>query len=178
MLLFSIMVRRSPKLDICFCGVYNSYLPSIKNIWSSLPKKKKKKRDNKILPCGPVVKNPSVNARDTGLIPGLGIKNPYVMGQLNPCATTIEPTHSRNQCSATREATLLWDTCALQLENGLHLLRLEKAHATVKTQCGQKITKWGQRQSWAFPINGVKMEEKGIWGREDDFFQETRRRSL
>ena len=42
-------------------------------------------------PGGPVVKNPPVNARDTGLIPGLGTKIPHAMGQLSPRSATTEP---------------------------------------------------------------------------------------
>ena len=32
-----------------------------------------------------------VNARDTGLIPGLGTKIPHAMGQLSPRSATTEP---------------------------------------------------------------------------------------
>ena len=46
-------------------------------------------------PGGPGVKNPPSDAQDTGLIPVLGTKIPYAMGQLSPCATTTEPTCSR-----------------------------------------------------------------------------------
>ena len=42
-------------------------------------------------PGGLVVKNPPANVGDMGSIPGPGIKSPHVAGQLNPCATTIEP---------------------------------------------------------------------------------------
>ena len=42
-------------------------------------------------PGGPVVKNPSCNAGDTGSIPGRGTKIPHAAGQLSPCATTWEP---------------------------------------------------------------------------------------
>ena len=44
-------------------------------------------------PGGPVVKNPSSNAGDAGLIPGQGTKIPHAAGQLSPRATTIELTH-------------------------------------------------------------------------------------
>ena len=43
------------------------------------------------IPGGPVVKNPSCNAGDSGSIPGQGTKNPHAMGQLSPRATTTEP---------------------------------------------------------------------------------------
>ena len=42
-------------------------------------------------PGGPVVKNPSCNAEDAGLIPGRGTKIPHAEGQLSPCAATREP---------------------------------------------------------------------------------------
>ena len=38
-----------------------------------------------------MVKNPPANAGDMGSIPGPGTKIPHVTGQMNPCATTIEP---------------------------------------------------------------------------------------
>ena len=43
-------------------------------------------------PDGPVVKNPPFDAEDTGLIPGLGTKNPHAARQLSPLATITEPT--------------------------------------------------------------------------------------
>ena len=43
-------------------------------------------------PSGPVVKNPSCNAGDAGLIPGQGTKIPHAAGQRSPHATTTEPT--------------------------------------------------------------------------------------
>ena len=46
------------------------------------------KRD---FPGGPVVKNPSCNAGDAGLIPGRGTKIPHAAGQLSPHAATTEP---------------------------------------------------------------------------------------
>ena len=49
---------------------------------------------SKDFPGGPVVKNPPSNAGDTGSIPGQGTKISHAMGQLSPCATTREPTHS------------------------------------------------------------------------------------
>ena len=45
-------------------------------------------------PGGPVVKNPPSNAGDVGSIPGGGTKIPHAVEQLNPCATTTEPTCS------------------------------------------------------------------------------------
>jgi len=42
-------------------------------------------------PGGPVVKNPPVNAGDTGLIPNLGTKIPHAMGQLSLRSATTEP---------------------------------------------------------------------------------------
>ena len=50
--------------------------------------------NNKItrdFPGGPVVKNPSCNARDAGSIPDQGTKIPHAAGQLSQRATTIEP---------------------------------------------------------------------------------------
>ena len=44
-------------------------------------KKKKKKRD---FPGGAVVKNPPVNAGDTGSSPGRGTKIPHAAEQLSP----------------------------------------------------------------------------------------------
>lgn len=55
------------------------------------------------------------------------------------------------------------------------MLQLEKVHATVKTQCGQKRksdneTTMRSEIELRVPIaNGVKMEEKGIWGTEEIF---------
>ena len=42
-------------------------------------------------PGGLVIKNLPGNARDTGSIPGWGIKIPHASKQLSPHATTIEP---------------------------------------------------------------------------------------
>ena len=39
-------------------------------------------------PGGPVVKNPSFNAEDAGLIPSLETKIPHTVGQLSLCAST------------------------------------------------------------------------------------------
>ena len=41
-----------------------------------------------------MVKNPSSNAGDAGLIPGQGTKIPHAAGQLSLRATTIEPANS------------------------------------------------------------------------------------
>ena len=41
------------------------------------------------LPVGPVVKNPSCNAGDAGLIPGWGTKIPHAVGQRSLRATTL-----------------------------------------------------------------------------------------
>ena len=38
------------------------------------------------------LRNPSANAEDMGLIPGLRTKIPHATGQLSQCATTTEPT--------------------------------------------------------------------------------------
>ena len=45
-------------------------------------------------PDDPVAKNLPSNAGDMGLIPGQGTKIPHAMGQLSPCGTATEPTHS------------------------------------------------------------------------------------
>ena len=45
---------------------------------------------------GPVVKNLPSNARDMGLIPGRGAKNPHVARQLSRSATTRETPLHRN----------------------------------------------------------------------------------
>ena len=42
-------------------------------------------------PGGPVVKNPSANAGDVGLIPGQGTRIPHAAEELKLCATTTEP---------------------------------------------------------------------------------------
>ena len=47
----------------------------------------KKDRD---FPCGPVVKNPSCNAGDSGSILGWETKIPDAVEQLSLCAATIE----------------------------------------------------------------------------------------
>ena len=38
-----------------------------------------------------MVNNPPFNAGNVGSILGQGIKVPHAMGQLSPCATTIDP---------------------------------------------------------------------------------------
>ena len=38
-----------------------------------------------------MIRNPPANIGNMGLIPGLGPKISYAMGQLSPCATTTEP---------------------------------------------------------------------------------------
>ena len=42
-------------------------------------------------PGGSAVKNPPVNARDTGSIPDWGTKIPHATEQLSPCSTTTKP---------------------------------------------------------------------------------------
>ena len=44
-------------------------------------------------PGGPVVKNLSCNAGDSGSIPGWGTKIAHAAGLLSPCATIREPSH-------------------------------------------------------------------------------------
>ena len=64
---------------------------------------------------GPVVMNPSANARDTGLIPGLG-RPPHAVGQLSLCA--LEPVLC-NKRSHHNERSVHCDKrspCSLQLE--------------------------------------------------------------
>ena len=51
------------------------------------------KSDGGDFPGGLVVKNPSFNAGDMGLIPGQGTKIPHVLEQLSLCAVTTEPAH-------------------------------------------------------------------------------------
>ena len=48
-----------------------------------------------------MVKNPSSNAGDTGLIPGQETKIPHAVGQLSPRAATTEPA-----CSGARAPQL------------------------------------------------------------------------
>ena len=43
-------------------------------------------------PGGPVVKNPSANAGNSGSLPGPETKIPHALGQVSPCTTTNEPT--------------------------------------------------------------------------------------
>ena len=50
------------------------------------------KQEVRDFPVGPVVKNPSSNAGDMGLIPGQGTKIPHAAGQLSPHAATTEHT--------------------------------------------------------------------------------------
>ena len=47
--------------------------------------------DHQDFHCGPVVKNPSCNTGDVGLIPGWGTKIPHATEQLNLCIITREP---------------------------------------------------------------------------------------
>ena len=51
-----------------------------------------KRLQNQDFPGGPVVKNPSSNTGDAGLISGQGTKIPHVVGQLNSDAKTTELT--------------------------------------------------------------------------------------
>ena len=44
-----------------------------------------------------MVKNLPSNAGDVGSIPGQGTKIPHATGQLSPCATTTEPTSTREE---------------------------------------------------------------------------------
>ena len=53
--------------------------------------KKLKTRFMRYLPGGPVVKNPSCNAGDAGLIPGCGTKIPHAVGQRCLRAATHAP---------------------------------------------------------------------------------------
>ena len=46
-------------------------------------------------PGGPVVKNLPTKTGDTGSILGPGTKIPHTKGDLSPCTTTTESTHSR-----------------------------------------------------------------------------------
>ena len=53
-----------------------------------------------------MVKNPSCNAGDVGLITGQGTKIPCAMGQLNPGATTTKPkpvSHNESVCATTKD---------------------------------------------------------------------------
>ena len=49
-----------------------------------------KSRSSGDFPCGPVVRNPPSNAKDTGLIPGQGTKVPCATEQLGLCV--LKPT--------------------------------------------------------------------------------------
>ena len=52
----------------------------------------KKKKKNRDLPGGPVVKNPPSSTRDAGSMLGKGTKIPHALGPLSPQGTTAEPT--------------------------------------------------------------------------------------
>ena len=61
----------------------------------------------KDFPGGPVVKNPPSSAGDTGSAPGQETKIPRAAGQLSPCSTTPESTHSRAECRNSRKDLML-----------------------------------------------------------------------
>ena len=63
---------------------------------------KKKRKNLRDCPSGPVVKNPS-NAGDVGLIPGGGTKIPHAAGQLSPSATNYRAHSPCSLCATTRE---------------------------------------------------------------------------
>ena len=63
-------------------------------------------------PGGPMVKNPSANAGDTGSVPGLWGFHML----LCPCATTTEALTTWAPCSTTREATTMRSPCSWKLE--------------------------------------------------------------
>ena len=72
-------------------------------------------------PGGPVVKNLPCNARDTGSIPGQGIKIPQARDQLSLCSATTKPKSCNYRSLRVLESTP-------QLER-LHLL---SPHATTR----------------------------------------------
>ena len=65
-------------------------------------------------PGGPVVKNPSCDAGETGSTPGWGTKIPHAVGQPSPHATTREPV-----CHNYR-AHVLWSLHATTREKPMH----------------------------------------------------------
>ena len=81
------------------------------------------------LPGGPVVKNPSCNAGDAGLIPGQETKIPHAVGQLSPHAPQLEsPQPATNK--AARSAALM-----PQLERSPHTTTKSRRTATKDPAC-------------------------------------------
>ena len=57
-------------------------------------------------PGGPAVRNPPCNVENPVSVPGQGTKIPHATEQLNPCATTAEPTpQPESLCTATKDPT-------------------------------------------------------------------------
>ena len=77
------------RLGSDFCGgqgrCQNKSDSPIRNIAKNLSKDQP--RD---FPGGPVVKNPSCNAEDLGLVPGLGTKIPHAAGRLKSLCTAAK----------------------------------------------------------------------------------------
>ena len=100
------------------------------------------------LVAGSVVKNPSANTRDMGLIPDLV----HAAEQLSPCATilslcsgawelqVLKPTCSR-ACSSQEEKPLQREARAPQSRVAPACRSQRKAHTAVKTQHSQKKKK-------------------------------------
>ena len=58
-------------------------------------------------PGVPVIKNPSSNAGDVGLIPGQGTKSPHALGQLSPAPQLLSPGNLEPSRATPREAGML-----------------------------------------------------------------------
>ena len=56
-------------------------------------------------PGGPVVENMPSDSGDPGSIPGQVTKIPHAAGQLSPCDTTTEPTHSTARAPQLKKTT-------------------------------------------------------------------------
>ena len=125
--------------------------PMVKN----LPWGGKKKESTLGFPTGSVVKNPSANAGDTGLIPDprrshMPGSNEAHMPQLlrlcsrarepqllSPRATLLKPALPR-VCALQQEKPLQREARVLQLESRLHSPNKGKAHTATRTQHRQK----------------------------------------
>ena len=87
-----------------------------------------KEQKKKLSRCGPVVKNPPCNAKDTGSTHSWG-RSPMLAGQLSPSAQSL--------CSATREVAAM-----------------RSPHATTKTQHSQNkynLKNKNRRRTWPTP---------------------------
>ena len=104
--------------------------------------KKKKKKQNRDFPGGPVVKNPLLNAEVTSLIAGWETKTPCATEQFSLCATTEEPAHQQTARVPPRPSAARTQTpkqlCAAQsqCEEGLNSGAVLMEVFLINMECG------------------------------------------